>query len=82
MKVLNLSSWFLALYRESYGDMSDEDTPGPIPNPAVKLVSADGSVWATARKSRSLPKDSFLFMGDASKGRRRELQNSLNRLEI
>ena len=41
--------------------MSDEVTPGPIPNPAVKLVSADGSMWATACKSRSLPEDSFLF---------------------
>ena len=49
------------LDKESYGDLSDEDTPGPIPNPAVKLVSADGSAWVTACKSRSLPEDSFLF---------------------
>ena len=47
--------------KESYGDLSDEDTPGPIPNPAVKLVSADGSMWATACKSRSLPRDSFFI---------------------
>ena len=62
MRHKNRSFGFYALDlldKESYGDLSDEDTPGPIPNPAVKLVSADGSMWATACKSRSLPRDSF-----------------------
>ena len=40
--------------------MSDEDTPGPIPNPAVKLVSADGTWGATPWESRSSPRDLFL----------------------
>ena len=37
------------------GDMSGEGTPGSIPNPAVKLVSADGTAGATLWESRSLP---------------------------
>ena len=43
----------------SFGDLSGEDTPGPIPNPAVKLVSADGTWGATPWESRSLPKGLF-----------------------
>ena len=42
---------------KSLGDLSGEGTPGPIPNPEVKLVSADGTWWATAWESRSLPRD-------------------------
>ena len=42
---------------KSLGDKSDEGTPGLIPNPEVKLVSADGTWWATAWESRSLPRD-------------------------
>jgi hypothetical protein len=45
-----------------FGDLSDEGTPGPIPNPEVKLVSADGTWWVTARESRSLPKRLFLSL--------------------
>lgn len=41
--------------------MSDEDTPGPIPNPAVKLVSADGTWGVAPWESKSLPRDLFLF---------------------
>ena len=44
-----------------FGDLSDEVIPGPIPNPVVKLVSADGSTWVTACKSRSLPENPFLL---------------------
>ena len=40
----------------SLGDLSDVGTPGPIPNPAVKHVSADGTWRATSRESRSLPR--------------------------
>ena len=43
----------------SLGDWSDGGTPGNIPNPAVKLVSADGTWRATYRESRSLPKGLF-----------------------
>ena len=45
------------LVNKSLGDLSGEGTPGPIPNPEVKLVSADGTWWATAWESRSLPRD-------------------------
>ena len=40
--------------------MSDEDTPGPIPNPAVKPASADGTRGAAPWESRSLPRDFLL----------------------
>ena len=39
-----------------FGDYSKEDTPVPIPNTEVKLFSADGTAWATAWESRTLPK--------------------------
>jgi hypothetical protein len=51
--------------RRSFGDWSVEGTPGPIPNPAVKLNSADGTWGATPWESRSLPKDLFLFEIDS-----------------
>ena len=38
-------------------------TPGNIPNPEVKHISADGTWLATARESRSLPRDySFVHL--------------------
>ncbi len=40
----------------SLGDLSDGGTPGNIPNPEVKPVSADGTWRATSRESRSLPR--------------------------
>ena len=40
----------------SLGDLSDMGTPGPIPNPEVKHISADGTWRATSRESRSLPR--------------------------
>ena len=40
----------------SLGDLSDVGTPGPIPNPEVKHVSADGTWRATSWESRSLPR--------------------------
>ena len=42
--------------KTSLGDLSGEGTPGPIPNPVVKLVSADGTWRATSWESRSLPR--------------------------
>ena len=50
----------------SFGDWSGEDTPGNIPNPVVKLASADGTWGATPWESRSLPKDFFLLTRDVS----------------
>ena len=40
----------------SLGDLSDMGTPGPIPNPEVKHVSADGTWRATSWESKSLPR--------------------------
>ena len=48
------------LFDKSLGDLSDEGTPGPIPNPVVKLVSADGTWGAAPWESRSLPRDFFI----------------------
>ena len=46
--------------KKSLGDWSDGGTPGPIPNPVVKPVSADGTWGAAPWESRSLPRDFFL----------------------
>ena len=47
------------------GDNSEEETPVPIPNTEVKLLSADDTWWETAWESRTLPliylKTSLLF---------------------
>ena len=45
--------------KKSLGDWSDGGTPGYIPNPAVKTVSADGTWGAAPWESRSLPRDFF-----------------------
>ncbi len=44
------------LVKMSLGDLSDVGTPGPIPNPEVKHISADGTWRATSWESRSLPR--------------------------
>ena len=41
------------------GGKSGGETPGPIPNPAVKSTSVDGSAGATPCESRPLPTSSF-----------------------
>jgi hypothetical protein len=38
-----------------FGGNSEEETPVPIPNTAVKLFSADGTAWVTAWESRTPP---------------------------
>ena len=38
-----------------YGGISERETPVPIPNTAVKTLSADGTAWATVWESRSPP---------------------------
>jgi hypothetical protein len=52
----------------SLGDLSDGGTPGPIPNPEVKTVSADGTWGATPWESRSLPRD-FFYLTKETVGR-------------
>ncbi len=49
----------LNIKKRSLGDLSDSGTPGHIPNPVVKAVSADGTWGATPWESRSLPRDFF-----------------------
>ena len=44
------------LLKMSLGDLSDVGTPGNIPNPVVKHVSADGTWRETSWESRSLPR--------------------------
>jgi len=40
---------------QRYGDHSERETPGPIPNPEAKPLSADGTARATAWESRTSP---------------------------
>ena len=47
------------LNEEICGDYSGEDTPVPIPNTEVKLLSADDTWRATSRESKTLPLISF-----------------------
>jgi hypothetical protein len=42
--------------KTSLGDLSDGGTPGNIPNPEVKPVSADGTWRVASWESRSLPR--------------------------
>jgi hypothetical protein len=46
-----------SIISQSLGDWSDGGTPGYIPNPAVKPVSADGTWGGAPWESRSLPRD-------------------------
>ena len=49
----------MSTLREICGDYSGEDTPVPIPNTEVKLLSADDTWRATSRESKTLPLISF-----------------------
>src|ERR1700761_3003996 len=40
---------------QCYGGHSERETPGPIPNPEAKPLSADGTARATAWESRTSP---------------------------
>lgn len=55
---------FLGYAKEAklLGDRSGGGTPGPIPNPAVKPSSADGTSLATGWKSRSSPRGFASFV--------------------
>src|SRR5438105_7662332 len=55
-----LKHFFACDLQRDFGDHSDGETPVPIPNTAVKPVSADGTGLATVWKSRSSPR-SFLL---------------------
>ena len=46
---------------KSLGDRSGRGTPGNIPNPEVKPVSADGTWGAAPWESRSSPRDFFFL---------------------
>ena len=50
------------IVKKSLGDWSSGETPGNIPNPAVKPASADGTWGATPWESRSLPRDFFVLI--------------------
>jgi HAMP domain-containing protein len=43
------------------GGNSEKDTPVPIPNTEVKLLSADDTWMATSRESRSLPEFFIIY---------------------
>ena len=47
------------------GDDGEEATPVPIPNTAVKLLSADGTWRAAAWESRSSPVSFEMFQGSS-----------------
>ena len=58
-KFFGICVWFSYnnFVKMSLGDWSDGGTPGNIPNPVVKPVSADGTWRVTSWESRSLPRD-------------------------
>src|SRR2546421_5034255 len=66
---LTLKHFFACDSQRDFGDHSDGETPVPIPNTAVKPVSADGTGLATVWESRSSPRSLFY----AWKGRDRFL---------
>ena len=47
---------------KSYGGLSEREIPGPIPNPEVKPLSADGTARGTVWESRTSP-DKFYARG-------------------
>src|SRR5207237_5334667 len=51
-----LKHFFACDLQRDFGDHSDGETPVPIPNTAVKPVSADGTGLATVWESRSSPR--------------------------
>ena len=49
----NLHCLVLRVRPQISSDYSEEDTPVPISNTVVKLLSADGTRWVTARENRT-----------------------------
>src|SRR5438105_13739408 len=62
-----LKHFFACDLQRDFGDHSDGETPVPIPNTAVKPVSADGTGLATVWESRSSPR-SFSFARKSPRG--------------
>ena len=58
---------FKFLKVEKSGDNSKEDTPVPISNTEVKLLSADDTWWEAAWESRTLPVFCIWLHGQAVK---------------
>ena len=42
-------------FNNCFGGHSEKETPGPIPNPEVKLLSADGTAAGTLWETRTPP---------------------------
>ncbi|EDP73043.1 hypothetical protein HG1285_09676 [Hydrogenivirga sp. 128-5-R1-1] len=59
--LLNKPEILPLFYGQLPGAHSGEVTPGPIPNPAVKLPSAYDTGRASGRESWSVPGIKFLF---------------------
>ncbi len=53
LAVLKVLTKVNTLIERLCGYYSKEDTPVPIPNTEVKLLSADGTWWATAWESKT-----------------------------
>src|SRR3954453_19859789 len=54
----NTPTWWVRVFRQSYGGHGERETPGPIPNPEVKPFSADGTATERLWESRT-PPDNF-----------------------
>ena len=54
---VSLKDYIITIYLQQYqvGDYRDEVTPVPMPNTEVKLIFAENTRLATARKHRSSP---------------------------
>ena len=59
---IQFSMCMMHMNREICGDYSGEDTPVPIPNTEVKLLSADDTWRATSWESKTLPLISFFVL--------------------
>ena len=66
------------------GNYSERATPVPIPNTAVKPFSADGTVGATLRESRTLPGtlSKYYLEFRASESELEQEENYLNALNF
>src|SRR5919106_689665 len=55
------SSWFTG--SQSYGGHGERETPGLIPNPEAKPLSADGTALETGWESRTPPDTDLIMKG-------------------
>src|SRR3954471_16284111 len=58
--VLNARTRLFVTRSQSYGGHSERETPGNIPNPEAKPLSADGTARETVWESRTPPDKSSL----------------------